>query len=373
MRIKVIFVDQFIFNMVIQEQIKQLFELLGRREKILILKELQMVNINDRESITDIPVEVCPYCSSNLLVKNGHRGNKQRFKCKVCHKTSTSSTGTSFHGLKKTDKFEEYRKLMFEQYLPIKVIAKKVGVSVQTAFDWRHKILSGLSDTAVEFKGITEIDDIWFLYSQKGRKGLQFSRERGGSKRQGDNKYQVKLLVTADRESNKDFSVAKIGRITKSDIARKVGGKFNKSCTLVSDKHRSISAFAKSENIEHVNFISSKHSAGGEFHVQNVNNMAARMKTIVNHQLRGVSTKYLQNYSNWFAQREATKSLLDKDLIIHQKMEQNNKAWGIFTNIEGSYKDFIVNQSERTYRCPTKRSWSSNLNNKKVVGGNAYL
>ncbi len=54
---------------------------------------------------------------------------------------------------------------------------------------------------------------------------------------------------------------------------------------LVSDKHRSISAFAKAENVKHVSFISSKHTAGGEFHVQNVNNMASRLKSIVNPQI----------------------------------------------------------------------------------------
>jgi len=345
-------------DMIIQDQIKQLFVSLGQAERKMILKELQIVDMNS-DLIKYIPVEICPYCSSNLLIKNGHRGLKQRLKCKACHKTCTSTSGTSYHGIKKQDKFEEYRILMFKSYLPLTEIAKEVGVSIQTAFDWRHKILSGLNAPVQQFRGITEMDDIWFLYSQKGRKGLKYSRKRGGSKRKGDNKYQVKLLVTADRESNKDFSVAKIGRITKADIERKVGGKFNESCTLVSDKHRSISAFAKSENITHVNFKSSMHTAGGEFHVQNVNNLALRIKNIVNRQFKGVSTKYLQNYSNWFAQNEGTKAEDNKDLLLHQKVGQNKRAWGTFTNIEKYYKDFIENQSERTYRCPTKRIWSS--------------
>jgi len=55
----------------------------------------------------------------------------------------------------------------------------------------------------------------------------------------------------------------------------------------VSDKHRSISAFAKSKRMEHINFKSSKHTAGGEYHVQNVNNIASGMKSFVNQWLRG--------------------------------------------------------------------------------------
>lgn len=359
--------------MAIHDQIKELFESLGSEEQTLILRDLYAVNMKSNIPIRLSPVDTCPYCSSELLVKNGHRGAHQRYKCKVCHRTFTSTSGTSFHGIKKIGQFEAYRKLMLEQYLPIHVIAKQIGISIQTAFDWRHKILSGLNGSSKAFSGITEIDDVWFLYSQKGRQGLTYSRRRGGSKRQGDNKFQVKLLVTADRESNKDFSVAKIGRITKSDIERKVGGKFNASCILVSDKHRSISAFAKSGNIKHVNFKAAKHTAGEEYHVQNVNNLASRIKGVVNQRLRGVSTKYLQNYSNWFALQEASKSEENKDLQIRQRMEHNRKAWGTYTNIENYYKEFIENQSERTYRCPTKRNWTSTLNNMELIGNNAYL
>jgi hypothetical protein len=43
---------------------------------------------------------------------------------------------------------------MLESYYPIKQIAKKVGISIQTAFDWRHKILSGTIKDDKSFKGI---------------------------------------------------------------------------------------------------------------------------------------------------------------------------------------------------------------------------
>ena len=179
-------------------------------------------------------------------------------------------------------------------------IRDHLKINKKTAFDWRHKILSGITKNDKAFEGITEIDDIWFLYSQKGRKGLKYSRKRGGSTRAGDNDFQVKLLITSDRNKTTNMSLVRIGRLKKADIERKVSGMFSKECTLVSDKHRSISAFAKSENIEHINFKTSEHTAGGEYHVQNINNMAAGLKTIVNRTLKDISTKYLQNYANWY-------------------------------------------------------------------------
>ena len=257
-------------------------------------------------------------------------------------------------------------KLMFEQYLPLEVISQKVGISIQTAFDWRHKILSGLKITTEEFKGITEVDDVWFLYSQKGRRGLKYSRKRGGSSRKGDNEYQVKLLMTADREKQKDLSVVKIGRISKSDIQRKIGGKFNESCTLVSDKHQSISSFAKAEKIKHISFKAKSHTAGKEYHVQNINNMANRLKKVVNHQLHGISTKYLQNYSNWFGQMEEIKNESKGILTTKNKLLKNKDVWDKYVSTENEYKEFIENHSKRTYRCPTKKNWKTSVCNVSI-------
>jgi len=268
-------------------------------------------------------------------------------------------SGTCYQGIKETDKFENYKSLMLDQYLPIRQIAKKVGISIQTAFDWRHKIMSGLKVPVKGFEGITEIDDVWFLYSQKGRKGLDYARKRGGSKRRGDNNFQVKLLITTDRKSNRDMSVVRIGRIKKSDLERKISGKFNDTCVIVSDKHRSISAFAKAEKIQHVNFKASNHTAGGEYHVQTINNLASRLKTIVNHQLRGVSSKYLQSYTNWFDYKEKVINSVTTENEMNNQLGQNKSAWETYINIENSYKEFIENLSVRTYRCPTKRNWSS--------------
>lgn len=305
-------------------------------------------------------VTECPYCASNLIVRNGNRGQIQRYRCKSCSKTFTSTTGTCSHNLKKPEKFEEYKRLMSEHYYTLKEIAEKVGISIQTAFDWRHKVMSGLKKKDIKFSGITEVDDIWFLYSQKGRKGLKYSRKRGGSRRQGDNNFQAKLLITADRKAAIDLSVVRVGRLRKEDMESSIGDKFSEDCTLVSDKHRSISSFAKSKNLPHRSFKSSEHSAGGDYHIQHVNNMAARLKSTINHQLRGVSTKYLQNYANWFTYQERNKnskdcySDLNKELSIYAQ-----GGWYVFVNMEKIYKRFIEKRSVRTYRCPLKRQWKT--------------
>ncbi len=37
------------------------------------------------------------------------------------------------------------------------------GISIQTSFDWRHKLLTSFSNVSVEeFQGIVESDDLFF-------------------------------------------------------------------------------------------------------------------------------------------------------------------------------------------------------------------
>jgi transposase-like protein len=305
-------------------------------------------------------VTCCPYCDSREFVKNGKHKGHPRYKCKSCFRNFSAFTGTSFQGIKKLDKFGEYKSIMFTQgFVPLEAMAKRVGISIQTAFDWRHKILGSLKPEGSNFKGITEMDDVWFLYSQKGRKGLKYSRIRGGSKRKGDNNFQVKMLVTSDRNQTQDFSVVRIGRIKSNDINQKVGHRIVKKCTLVSDKHPSIASFAKQNSINHVNFIASEHIADKQHHVQTVNNMAARLKAKINHTYRGVSTKYLQSYANWFQYTESKKESENILEDVDKSLGANNKSWSTFTNIEPIYKQFIKSKSKRTYRCPTKRNWKS--------------
>ena len=339
--------------MTTKEHIFALFKILPDAERQELLQELNSSEVSETILLEGAPIVSCPHCASKLFVKNGTRGSLQKYRCKSCCKIFTSRTGTVLHRIQKLDKFDLYKSLMMDSYYPMTKLMKKVGISMQTAFDWRHKILSTNSNKNESFEGITEIDDVWFLYSQKGRKGLDYSRKRGGSKRAGDNDFQAKLLITSDRKAKTDLSLVRIGRIKKSDIQRKISGKLAKNCILVSDKHRSISSFAKSEGVEHISFISSDHTAGGEFHVQNVNNMASRLKHIINHSLRGVSTKYLQSYANWFK--------LNQGKDIDKEISNNKDASTVHQNREGIYKRFIENFSRRTYRCPVKRHFTCEL------------
>jgi hypothetical protein len=106
---------------------------------------------------------------------------------------------------------------------------------------------------------------------------------------------------------------------------------------LVSDKHRSIAAFAKSENVKHISFKASEHTAGGEIPCTEYQQHGIGPKSVVNGALRGVSTKYLHNYANWY--RIRSKKMDEGEM--GRMLLLNKDVTSTHMNREGIYKWFI--------------------------------
>ncbi len=83
----------------------------------------------------------------------------------------------------------------------------------------------------------------------KGRK----SRKRGGkSGKRGVNEDHVAVIVTQDRKSALDLTVATFGRIGKADIKGAIGDRLKKgTAILCTDAHRSYNAFAMEVGVEY--------------------------------------------------------------------------------------------------------------------------
>ena len=185
-------------------------------------------------------------------------------------------------------------------------------IPVATKPEKSKKVLSAFEQACPEgFEGSTESDDIFFLESGKGSRELQRKPRKRGSKatKRGISDEQIAVVVTCDRADNKEFRVATRGRVSKKDLEKVFEGKLDTIETLCTDTHRSYTAFAKSQNIDHQKFNASKGQGvkNKVYHVQNVNNTAARLRTWMR-PFNGVATKYLQNYMNWFMILERIKS-----------------------------------------------------------------
>lgn len=254
----------------------------------------------------------CVHCSSKQVVRFGKYKVKlglkeierQRYRCKYCQKTFTDVTSTPLYYTHKPDKWLEFIKCMLEGF-SLRKSAKLIGdVHYVTLFYWRHKVLSALSQFDFDtFSGIVEMDETYFLYSEKGKRNIEGRkpRKRGGSSKfRGISHEQVCVLIARDRQKVTYSGVLGRGRIVKTQLDKAIGGKLRSDNTLCTDAWRAFSTYARSKGLEHYRFKSDgSERVKGLYHIQNVNNYHSRLKGWMQ-RFNGVATKYLDHYLSWF-------------------------------------------------------------------------
>lgn len=275
-------------------------------ESFLFDNEIDLSKEQDKEKSS--VANQCPHCESVKTRKNGFQYGVQRFICNDCKKNFRVSTGSVTAHLKKKELLKTYIPHMLSGY-SLEKCAKLTGISKQTAFDWRHKILSALGkfQQSQTLSGICESDDVFLEFSEKGNQNLERkARKRGKSifvkKKKGINEDKVAILISCDRKGNKHLQVASRGRISSDDITKVLKDKLEPKTVLCTDGHRSFEAFAKENHLEHqtIKVSAKEYVKKGIYHVQHVNQTAQDLKKWLD-SFNGVSTKYLQNYLNWYA------------------------------------------------------------------------
>lgn len=255
----------------------------------------------------------CPHCSSTNVYKRGKQNAVQMYSCKDCSKWYSETTGTPLYGIQLKHKWQSYLNCM-EQGMPIKKIAKELGVSIQTSFDWRHKILSSLDQFEPEqLSSHVECDELELPLSNKGsrnmnrkprKRGTDFKRNKGK-----DDVTVVQVITAVERSGKKYLKAVESKRLSKKDISKVLDGKLEDNTTLITDKHPSFKAFAKSNpSIKHKTLLAKDHvdKKNKNIHLQKVNNVHTQLRKFLR-PFNGVSSKYLQNYLNWYAYTDTIK------------------------------------------------------------------
>jgi len=331
----------------IEEIKKQILALpLGDRQRLLreVEETVKVPKVQaSRRHQLDNRMGNCPHCGHKKYVRFGKDKGAQRYKCGSCRRSFTEYTGTWMAGLHKKDKVDDYLTLMMEEK-SLDKIKDTLKINKKTAFDWRHKILSSLADSdSDDFTGITESDETFFLKSEKGKEivGRKPRKRWGTSAKRCVNNEHVAVIVTQDRKSNLDLTVATMGRIKKSDIDAAIGQRIKKDkVILCSDAHISYKGFAVDNGLEHhaLKAVIKQHTKNGVYHIQHVNSTHNRVKKWLDGVFWGVATKYLQNYLNWFRVKEQLKN--SRDILrdfVPKTMESNaimEKYNGINTRYE---------------------------------------
>ncbi len=147
----------------------------------------------ENQSPTLIEAEIrekpgCAYCGSGHVVKNGSRKDgTQRYLCRDCKKSFIlSSNSLTSRTRKRLSVWNEYLQCMLDK-MTLSESAEKCGISLATAFAWRHKILDTLKTIADQDDPdrTIEIDLTPFDDSYKGNhtKSTDFAMPRPARKR----------------------------------------------------------------------------------------------------------------------------------------------------------------------------------------------
>lgn len=137
-------------------------------------------------------------------------------------------------------------------------------------------------------------------------------RTRGGSsKYRGLSFEQVGVLVALDRDKNVISEIYGRGKITTKQISNVLENSIETNSVLVTDSCRSYVKFASDNNLVLKQIESGKHK-NGIYHINNVNSYHSGLKDFIRG-FKGISTKYLNNYLNWFKWVKSCQS--NQDLI----------------------------------------------------------
>lgn len=339
-------------------ELSKYFKKLSTKDKEYLKAELENLIFQDKNTFQEKSKEyhrnTCPHCNSEKYVKNGINQNGiQTYCCKKCGKFFCDTTGQSIHRIHYKDKWFQYIELLFNgNFNSTRYNAELLEVNHKTIFRWRHKILTAIQLHANSFNGIVELDDLHYNFSQKGRKGIEKPHKRGRTgKKAGDNDLSVKVIAAMDRVDTLKLDVVRIGRLKANDLKHTgIQDILNSQTNIItSDKHPSIKSFTKSEHIRHEAFLAKQHSRNKLWHVNTVNERANRLKQTINVKFKGVATKYLQNYANWFKLIELKKYM---KLDFFDKSFHNTDAWFTYHKRETNYEIFLTYFSNIEYSNP---------------------
>lgn len=136
-----------------------------------VLEEISERKNKSGYHCTDCESEHIVRYGKYLTIVDGEEVQKQRYRCKACKTTFTDLTNTALYRTRRLNSWVKFVECMIEGY-SLRKSAELVGnVSHVTLFYWRHKLLSSLKQMEISnFEGIVEMDETYFLYSEKGKK-----------------------------------------------------------------------------------------------------------------------------------------------------------------------------------------------------------
>ncbi|GHU58903.1 hypothetical protein FACS1894133_4570 [Clostridia bacterium] len=252
----------------------------------------------DAEKEAKSKIKTCPYCSSDMIVRNGKRHGRQAYICRDCGKTFVETTGSAIANSHAS--VSVWKQVIRDTIEGVSLdnTAKNLDIQHSTAFEMRHKILTCLEDdlsvSPVVLEGVCELDETYVLESEKGRKFSENHhrepRKRGGkASKRGLSNEQI-CVQSAVTSSGKCVALT-VNRSnpTKEEIEQVFADRIVADTTIICDGNESYEILSDKCTVAHVK------------HPNKVNGFHSFQKERIR-QMRGVATIYQNRYNALFAE-----------------------------------------------------------------------
>ncbi|HYG57629.1 MAG TPA: IS1595 family transposase [Symbiobacteriaceae bacterium] len=236
----------------------------------------------------------CPHCGSDRINKDGTFAwkdgtRRQRYWCKACETSFNEDTDTPRHYLKKRTQWNLQAQGL-GQGLPVRQMAAILGVTVATAFAWRHRLLGALRQgPGPVLGGTVSVGEAFVRYSEKGCR--MDRKEAKPIRRFVDRKPVCVLLLTAGELHTTVASGQ--GRPTAGDLAACLAPLLAPGAEL-----QVFGALPYAEACGRLGVVVGKAHGQGSVSLRAVDRLHAALHGWLGH-FSGVATKYLPNYLIW--------------------------------------------------------------------------
>lgn len=250
----------------------------------------------------------CPACQGTEFWKYGRTAaGTSRFKCKCCGKVRCDIRTGNILGNTKLDPsvWKAYVPL-FIDHVPSKRVSKEIGVSMQTAWFMRVRLLEAVFAYLPAFRVNAgcgaEIDEIYFRESFKGRKdwdekitGRMPRSEKVRNYVSGISSDQICVMTALNDSGDFFFDVIGRGSLTYKQAKNCLKDRICSGAIVHTDAHRAYPRTMRELDVAVHDAVKAKEGRN----LDSINHTHASIRAFFA-PFRGVSTKWLHLYLTWF-------------------------------------------------------------------------
>ena len=249
--------------------------------------------------------QYCKKCGC-LLHRNGKtKTGIQKYICSSCKATSSETTDTIICHSKLP--FEIWSNIIDNLLngFSLRRIAEENNISLLSSFRLRHKILCALKSFVenIKLSGSIQSDEKYFSINLKGTKPHnmpRYSKKRTStsSPYRGISHHKICVVSSIDENDNLLLQITGLGRCTTEMLKKSLGSKLDNAKTLTADSASAYQEFCREYSLT-LNAIPSGFHSDGIFNIAEINGIHSQLEIWFS-KFRGVSTRHLQEYLDWF-------------------------------------------------------------------------